>query len=343
MKYPARIIFPLYVKTPPFHTSGVDVNKNIMAVELAAKGYEVICLGIYKEDENIEEYLAKNKIIASYSSESIITYLYKSVQCTLVKEEKFFDILTDVIQPNDIVFVINKKSAEILKIAQKKKAISVAIIADAIVDRKELYALQPHYILYESEAVAAFGTKFHNQPFHIFPPPFLAPQIVQIPKKYKNRITLINPIPQKGGDVFFELSEKMPDHFFLAVEGWNPIPKDIKHTNVRYFNRQQSKNINFIYQETGILISPSYFNEAFGRTIIEAALLGVPSVVSNKGALPTTIGKGGIVVESYNTDDWKAAIIEVKANYEYYSKLAFDNAQQYLIDTEQKLKTMGIL
>jgi glycosyltransferase involved in cell wall biosynthesis len=343
MKNTPRIVFPLYVKTPPFFTVGVDINRNIMAAELAEKGYDVLCLGVYKEADNIEELLRKQKIDFELFNPTTYSYTYKSFRCILTREEDFFSLLKEEVQEQDVVFIINRKSTEILKIAKEKKALTAAVIADAIMDRKDLYTEKPDFILYESESVAAFGTQFHNMPYHLFPPPFVSPQNVVVPKKYKKRITLINPIPQKGGEVFFALSERMPEYIFFAVEGWTSVPVDEKYTNVRYFNRQQSKQMSFIFQETGILISPSHFNEAFGRTIIEAGLHGIPSVVSNKGALPAVLGDGGIVLDNYDAEAWANAIKTIEADYENYSRKAFENAQLYLESTEQKLKKIGIL
>ena len=334
-----RIVFPLFVKTPPFFTVGVDINRNIMAAELAANGYDVLCLGVYNAADNIEELLRKQKIDFELIAPSIYSYTYKSFKCILTGEENFFSLLREEICERDIVFVINKKSTEILKIAKEKKATTVAVIADAIADICMAIAKAV------AESVAAFGTQFHNLPYHLFPPPFVAPQNIVIPKIYKNRITLFNPIPQKGSEVFFALSEQMPHHFFLTIEGWNAVFIDEKYTknNVRYFNRQQARNLSFIFQETGVLISPSHFNEAFGRTIIEAGLHGIPSVVSNRGALPQVLGGGGIVLDTYEPGEWKKAIETIEADYENYSRKAYENAQLYLESTEQKLKKIGIL
>jgi glycosyltransferase involved in cell wall biosynthesis len=345
MKSTKRVVFPLLVYTPPFFKTGVDVNRNIMAAELAEKGYSVLCVGVYQEEDKIEEVLTRHKIAFQVLQGTIISYSYKGVPCVMVKENDFFSYLKGEINQDDIVFIINRKSAEILKIVKENKALSVALVSDAILERREMYAKQPDYILYESESVAAFGTQFHNLPYHLFPPPFVAPPNVVVPKKFKNRITLINPIPQKGGDVFFALAEDMPEHFFFAVEGWNPIYVEKKYTdkNVRYFNRQQAKSMSFIFQETGVLISPSHFNEAFGRTIVEAGLHGIPSVVSNKGALPQVVGGGGIVLDTYDVEEWKKAIETIESDYENYSRKAYENAQLYLLDTEEKLKKIGIL
>jgi glycosyltransferase involved in cell wall biosynthesis len=47
---------------------------------------------------------------------------------------------------------------------------------------------------------------------------------------------------------------------------------------------------------TRILLVPSTFAEPFGRIAAEALINGVPPLVSDRGALPQTVGAGGLVL-----------------------------------------------
>ena len=47
---------------------------------------------------------------------------------------------------------------------------------------------------------------------------------------------------------------------------------------------------------TKILLVPSVFDEPFGRVAAEALVNGIPPLVSERGALPQTVGAGGRVL-----------------------------------------------
>ncbi len=47
---------------------------------------------------------------------------------------------------------------------------------------------------------------------------------------------------------------------------------------------------------TRILLVPSTFAEPFGRVAVEAMINGIPPLVSDRGALPETVGDGGLVM-----------------------------------------------
>jgi glycosyltransferase involved in cell wall biosynthesis len=51
-----------------------------------------------------------------------------------------------------------------------------------------------------------------------------------------------------------------------------------------------------LYGLTRLLLVPSVFHEPFGRVAAEAMINGIPTLVSDRGALPETVGDGGIVL-----------------------------------------------
>ena len=135
----------------------------------------------------------------------------------------------------------------------------------------------------------------------------------------------------------------LSDYTFYAIDSWIHTKIDEKYLskNVKQFNARI--DINSLYEQTGILLYPTHFNEGLGRTILEAGLMGIPAVVSNNGAVPNTVGKGGIVVPNFNADEWVKAIKKIEFNYENYSKLAYENADEKAIDIIAKFKELQIL
>lgn len=62
-----------------------------------------------------------------------------------------------------------------------------------------------------------------------------------------------------------------------------------------------------LYREASMLVLPS-LEEGFGLPALEAMHVGVPVVVSNRGALPEVVGDAGAVVDAANEEDLAAAI-----------------------------------
>ena len=346
-----KIVFPVYGRALPFFKVGADISRNNLAYLLAEKNYHVSCIASYGGSKTTYlkamafciAYLNKWGVSWEIKEQVDLHYSFKGVNCVMTCLDRFYDLLEKNIQKDDVVFVVNKKSVEILKIAKIKQAVVVAYITDAIKERRSLYAAKPDFIFYDSEVLASFGKQFHQQEYHILPAPFMPTEKILFPIAQKKCVTLINPIPMKGLHTFLALSKRFPNYIFQAVEGWEAVvlEEEYLQANVRYFGRQY--DMAPIYRATGILLCPSHYSEGFGRTVIEAALYGVPSIVSTNGALPVVLGDGGLALDSFDIEKWTDALLEIEKKYDEYSAKAYQNAQHHLIDFEAKLREIGVL
>jgi glycosyltransferase involved in cell wall biosynthesis len=68
-----------------------------------------------------------------------------------------------------------------------------------------------------------------------------------------------------------------------------------------------------IYTSALALVCPS-LAEGVGLPPLEAMACGTPTVVSNGGALPETVGDAGLVVPARDTEAWTAALSEITDN-----------------------------
>jgi len=124
----------------------------------------------------------------------------------------------------------------------------------------------------------------------------------QVDRQY---VVFVNPEPMKGVSVFIriakELSVTRPDIPFLVVEARHKavhlkrIEEDLRNVKNLHVMGNTSNPKSF-YRVAKIVLQPSLCNETFGRVAAEAMMNGIPVIGSNRGALPETIGSGGVVL-----------------------------------------------
>ncbi|MFP4138817.1 MAG: glycosyltransferase [Halomonas sp.] len=116
-------------------------------------------------------------------------------------------------------------------------------------------------------------------------------------------ITYINPSPSKGATLFFRLAQlawkRRPDLRFLVLEGrvslreWQAAGIDpTRMPNVEWLPNQD--DMLAIYRRTSVLLFPSFWEEASGRSVGEAMLSGIPVVASRRGGVPEQLNGAGI-------------------------------------------------
>lgn len=125
-------------------------------------------------------------------------------------------------------------------------------------------------------------------------------------------VTLINPIPDKGADIFYALAERMPQVSFLAVEGGYQ-----RHDAVR---RDDLPNVTWVDQTTDmrrdvwartkVLLMPST-QESYGLAAVEAAASGIPTIAHPTAGLKESLGRQGIFVDRADLDGWEQTLTRV--------------------------------
>ena len=119
-------------------------------------------------------------------------------------------------------------------------------------------------------------------------------------------VTMVNPAPEKGVTMFYGIAKEalrsLPSVRFQVVEGrWTKaelirsglnlcaLPNVAVVPNAKYLAPALSR--------TSILIHPSYWEEAFGRTIVEAQSWGIPVLASRRGGIPEALNGGGFLFD----------------------------------------------
>lgn len=121
-------------------------------------------------------------------------------------------------------------------------------------------------------------------------------------------VTLINVCANKGGHLFWQLAERMPDVRFLAVEGAygeqirGRLPNVEMQPHVSGGRMREQ-----VYGRTRILLMPSSY-ESWGRTAVEAMCSGIPVIAHPTPGLLESLGTAGTFVDRDDVDGWEQQI-----------------------------------
>lgn len=157
--------------------------------------------------------------------------------------------------------------------------------------------------------------------------------------------TLINFGLKKGGNMFYELAHMLPEIEFLAVKGDYYHQAKRKMDNVTF--KENTPRIQKEYALTKVLLMPSEY-ESFGRTAIEAAASGIPTIAAPTPGLKESLGEAGIFIELGDVDGWAAELKKLMGDDDYYkerqklskarAKELEDMTQGQMIDLEKLMQ-----
>ncbi|WP_329520509.1 glycosyltransferase [Spirillospora sp. NBC_01491] len=144
-----------------------------------------------------------------------------------------------------------------------------------------------------------------------------APRLVVHPPVWPDRhattpgdaVTLINPLPEKGAKVFYELAERLPDVPFLAVEGGYQQRQQIRRDdlpNVTWQPHTADMRTD-VWARTRVLLMPSA-EESYGMCAIEAAASGIPTIAAPTDGLREALGDAGTFADPGDLDAWERAV-----------------------------------
>jgi glycosyltransferase involved in cell wall biosynthesis len=176
---------------------------------------------------------------------------------------------------------------------------------------------------------------------HLLPP-------VVVPGRYVagktgNSALFVNPVHLKGVERVAVLAAANPDIPFLITESWT-VNDDWRGwvqsrfqglSNVEW--RRPTDDMRPLYEASRLLLMPSVWEEAFGRTAIEAQMNGLPVIGSDRGALVDTIGTGGETIALHAPlAHWTERLRRLyfdHAAWETASQAALENAQKHVFTT----------
>lgn len=157
-------------------------------------------------------------------------------------------------------------------------------------------------------------------------------------------VTFVNPHPDKGRDIVFELVRRLDRIPFLIVYSWSLDQGDRKLLQSlaeecdNLTIAEATDDMRDIYSKTKILLAPSQWLEAWGRIATEAHFSAIPVIASDAGGLPEAVGPGGVIIpRSAPIEHWESALLRMWDDPQYYesvSRAAFQYSLRHEIQPE---------
>lgn len=151
-----------------------------------------------------------------------------------------------------------------------------------------------------------------------------------------DEVLFVNPVPEKGVELAFEIAALCPRRQFRFVEGWplDAAKRAALEARARALGnvtlQASTQDMRPVYARSRVLLAPSRWQEAWGRIVTEAQLNGIPVLATRIGGLPESVGNGGLLfAPEAPAQDWAEALERIctdPAQYQALSRRALARA-----------------
>lgn len=217
----------------------------------------------------------------------------------------------------DLIITHFQKTYESLQIARQRNIPIVTVVHNNMPQTKQSLTMQPpkRLVIYNSEWIKK-DIGFNGL---VLTPPIKTVKKLKGVKQEK--ILLVNLIPEKGSDLFFELAKELPQFKFLGVKGgyYKSKQQDISLPNLEII--ENTNDMDSVYSQTKIVLMPSSY-ESYGMVAAEAAQIGIPTIAHNTPGLVENLGSAGILINRNNIEAYKSEIIKLMTDKAYYKEMS---------------------
>lgn len=240
--------------------------------------------------------------------------VYRGKEHLALLDKKYDLVITQFHEANNVIDVC------------KKRGIPVVFVAhNTYPNTAETLQKKPNLVVFNTQWVRDYHE--YDDKYIIVHPPVYREQHATTPG---DMITLINLIPSKGSNMFYNLAMRMLRYKFLAVEGGYYKDKqqilDIKNV---VFQPNTNDMKNDVWARTKILLMPSTY-ESYGMVGVEAMASGIPVIALKTPGLEESLGSAGLFQEDDNLIRWMRLIdwLHIPENYEEASRKALTRSME---------------
>ncbi|QQE12748.1 glycosyltransferase family 4 protein [Planctomycetota bacterium] len=372
-------ILLLLPQSPFDNASGAAVSSRTIAETLAANNFTVQTLcptTIEKHNPKHDHYqdlinLKLNPINKQYNNQTIYHFTHKNVEHTLLKtslsskdwqndthiadtfEQLLHQTLTTFKPHIVMTYGGSHRGPNWLNLIKQSQAALVLLIHN-LAYKSANYFNAADLIIVPSQFTADHYHNLLGSTCTPLPIPINPTTIIPNQPRDPIFLTMINPSPEKG--LFFaihlahHLATKRPDIPILFVESRataGHLLAAAKQHNIDLTQHEsimvtpQTDDIRDIYQITRTLIMPSIIQETGGRVAAEALINAIPTITSDRGALPETVSTHGFPlplpktlnmqnldapITPQDTNQWLDLIIKLTDDQAFYTQ-ASQNAK----------------
>jgi glycosyltransferase involved in cell wall biosynthesis len=319
-----RLLIATERPTPPFFFGGVEVNNKLLGRELVAGGHDVLHLGSYTHPRWRDERLLgsyRDRLSAEALTDDLpacldgaLGYRVDGARAVMTQGARFRAAVMWAVRDwrPDVVLTTCAGSATVIDIARDAAVPSIAWVQDASDDGSETAVAPASATAYASEFLRDHHTSRGGRPGPVIHPPFQNPPEAGLGSP-GTRILMINPIPEKGDDVFLGVAERLGHLGFDALTGWRaPAWAGRSPMNVRCLPQQEDPSS--YYRAAALVLVPSRVPEGFGRVPVEAALHGRRALCHAVGGLGEASGVPDNLLTSLDPAVWAEAVLTALAD-----------------------------
>jgi glycosyltransferase involved in cell wall biosynthesis len=325
-----RLLFASTVPHLPHNIGGMQTSTHALALGIRGRGHAVAAFGALPPSPGHESIPIH---IRAWEMDEALSYPTYRARRPI---PAFGPVLKDW-QPDIVVVPFGAATAPLAAIALDRGA-KVALYAHSAEPRDLAITpiARPEVRLIANSVFTARRLRTLLGVSAPMVPPLIDPELYRVSgdrDRHGGKVVLVNPTQLKGAETFFRLAEARPSIPFLAVESWNISGewRTVLANRARALGNvalwPAAEDMRPVYVAARLLLMPSIHEETFGRAVAEAQVSGIPALVSDRGALPETLGAGGIVVPlDAGIEAWSTALDRLwfdAAAYERAAAAAF--------------------